>query len=60
MMKSFFFIFVFCLALYTEEVLQTFVMILCKIICRNYLCKKKKKFYSSEWFLKNQIFSVFP
>ena len=31
----------FCLALYTEEVnLQTFVMIICKTICRNYLCTK--------------------
>ena len=32
---------VFCLALYTEEMyLQTFVMIQCKTICRNYLCTK--------------------
>ena len=32
---------VFCLALYTQEVnLQTFVMIQCKTICRNYLCTK--------------------
>ena len=33
---------VFCLALYTAEVnLQNFIMIKCKTICRNYLCKKK-------------------
>ena len=33
---------IFCLALYTEEVsLQIFVMLLCKIICRNYICTKK-------------------
>ena len=31
---------VFCLALYTELNLQTFVMIWCKTICRNYLCIK--------------------
>ena len=31
----------FCLALYTEEVnLQTFIMIWCKAIYRNYLCTK--------------------
>ena len=32
--------FVFCLALYTEVNLQTFVMIQCKTICHNYLCTK--------------------
>ena len=30
--------------------LQTFIMITCKTICRNYLCTKKKN--SSHWFLK--------
>ena len=48
----------FSLALYTEEVnLQTFVIIYNKTICCNYLCTKN--FYSSHWFLKNQIFSLF-
>ena len=49
----------FCLAHYIEEVnLPTFVLIICKTICHNYLCKKK--FYSSHWFLRNQIFSLLP
>ena len=33
-------------------------MIQCKTIGRNYLCTHKK--YSSHWFLKIQIFSLFP
>ena len=49
---------VFCLALYTEVNLQTFVMIQCKIICRNYLCTKS--FILVIGFSKNQIFSFFP
>ena len=48
----------FYLVLYTEVKLQTFVVVLCKTICRNNLCTKK--FYSSHWLLKYQIFSLFP
>ena len=49
---------VFCLTLYTEVNLQTFVMIKCKTICRYYLYTKS--FILVIGFLKNQIFSVFP
>ena len=61
--KCWFFVFLFFylgLALYTEEVnLQTFVIILYKTICRNYV-PMHKHFYSSHWFLNNQMFLLFP
>ena len=53
---------VFCLALYSEENLQTFVLILCKTICRNYLGTKSFILVLVIGFLKKKsnIFTFCP